>query len=147
MEDINIIDSGIYKGKFEMPYSECINFKEKEISFIRFILKDILMNEYLRFGGYGNIVFNDEDKRHVLPIISQLKEFSRSKTNCIIFDLIDCKYNKIFLSKTKYKEESFYGIILYNTETKEKLNIYNIDLDYTKLAITINRIITNKRNK
>ena len=147
MEDINIVDSGIYQGKFEMPYSECANFKEKEISFIRFILKDILMGEYIRFSGYGNIIFNDEDKRHNSPIISQLKEFSRSKTNCVIFNLYNCKYDKLFLSKTKYKEESFYGIVLYNTQNNDKINIYNIELDYSKLAITINRIITNKRIK
>ena len=147
MEDNNVIDYGIYHGKFEMPYSECCNFKEKEISFIKFFLKDILMNKYIKFSSYGNIIFEPEDKKHNFPIITQIKEFSRSKTNCIIFDLIDCEYDKIFLSKTKYKEESFYGIILYNTETDNKINIYNIELDYTKLAITINRIIINKRNK
>ena len=84
-----------YFLKFNMPYITCDNYKEKELlNFIGIVNGSrvgLLLNGY----SYANIRFSEEDKKHENPIITELDSFSRSKTNCIIFNIENNKYDKM----------------------------------------------------
>ena len=136
-----------YNAKLEMPYTECVNFKEKESHFLSSVLLGGHLIDYCHFGGYHNISFGEDDIKCMNPIITSLESFSRNKTNCLCFNLTNSIYDKLFIYKTGIKESNFYGLILYNIENNKSLNIYNIEYDVSKLVITINRIITNKLKK
>ena len=131
-----------YKLSFNMPYINCDNYKEKElINFIGIIngsRTGLLLNGY----KYANIRFDDEDKKHEYPIITELDSFSRSKTNCIIFNSNEGRYNKLFIYQSLNKDNPYYGILAYNTDTGKNVHIYNIEYDHSKLIIYIFRLLS-----
>ena len=132
-----------YKLKFQLPYIDCTNYKEKDLlSFINLVNGSRVGNLLCKYR-YGTITYDQEDKQKFYPIVNELDNFSRSKTNCIIFDIREgnCnKYNKLFLYQSILKDSGFYGFVAYNTETNKMLHIYNIDLNYTQLFDSIQRI-------
>ena len=133
-----------YFLKFNMPYITCDNYKEKELlNFIGIVNGSrvgLLLNGY----SYANIRFSEEDKKHENPIITELDSFSRSKTNCIIFNIENNKYDKIFIYQTLNKENPYYGILAFSTETQKLTHIYNIEYDHSKLIIYMFRMLSNK---
>lgn len=128
--------------KFSMPYINCTPLKEKETLVIRNIIAGARLGEMVRFWNYGNISFDEEDKQHWNPIIKELDIFVRSKTNCMIFDIVSKnKYNKAILYCTLYPNDGFYGLLLYNTNTGKYSHICNINLLLTNMIITFYKMI------
>lgn len=135
----------LYIGTMQMPYTECNNFKEKEALNILAIIGGARVRDFISFTGYANITFDDNDIKHWHPKVKQLETFTRNKSNALVFNIFGCSYDKMYVYKSNLKDNGFYGIILYNTENQKSSNIFNIEYDYSKLMIYINRIITNKK--
>lgn len=136
-----------YTLKFEMPYINCDNFKEKDLVNLLGVITGTRINEQIENYTYGNIRFEQDDKQHWKPIASELDVFSRSKTNCIIFNVKNSnKYSKLFVYQTLNRENPYYGIVGLKKEidingNNPTVHIYNLELDYSALVITMNRII------
>lgn len=141
----NMEGNTCYIGKLHMPYTECVNFKEKEAMHIASIVNGARISDYLGFIGYANITFDEEDYKHWNPKFNVLESFTRNKSNALMYVLRKCEYDRLFIYKTNTKESGFYGIVLYNTETGKSSNVFNIELDYSRLMITIGRIIDHKK--
>lgn len=128
--------------KFAIPYINCSNFKEKDTLVLRNIIKGARIGDMLKFASYGNITFSEEDVPHWNPVITELDSFTRSKTNCMIFDIdSNCQYNKMFLYHTILPQHGFYGLLLYNSNINKFLHIYNIGYDINNLVIKMFKII------
>ena len=128
--------------KFSMPYINCTPFKEKDSLIIRNIIKGARLGEMISFSNYGNISFADDDKYHWNPIVTDLESFTRSKSNCMVFDIISKnKYNKAILYYSIISKDDFYGLLLYNTEDNHCSHIYNINSALTNMIITVYKSI------
>jgi len=131
-----------FELKFEMPYIECGNFKEKEILTILNIVNGSRVGQKIGFSGYFNVSFNEEDKQHWKPIFTYLDNFSRSKTNAFCFNISDFdKYDKIFVYYNGIRDSLYYGLLFYNSNTGKSVHLYNLDYDYTNLIVNISRVI------
>jgi len=134
-----------YKLKFEMPYINCDNFKEKDLTNLLGVISGTRINESIESYNYANIKFDETDKQHWFPIVTELESFSRSKTNCIIFNLASSnKYSKLFVYQTLNRENPYYGIVGLKKNpdiNNSTVHIYNLELDYSVLVINMNRII------
>ena len=144
---INMEDNNYFAiGKFEMPYINGANFKEKEILNIANIINGSRIGENVYFCGYGNMSFSDEDNKHWYPRITKLDGFIRNKTNLMILNIkSNNKYNYIFIYQTTTKDSGFYGILMYNSETNDSLHIYNVEYDWSRLVIVLSRIVQNNK--
>jgi len=128
--------------KFSMPYINCSNFKEKDTLIIRNIIAGARLGNMIAFSNYGNISFKDEDKLHWNPIVIDLNTFIRSKTNCLIFNIYSKNvYNKAILYYSTMTNDSYYGLLLYNTETHKYSHIHNINSELTNMLITVYKSI------
>lgn len=135
-----------YIGKFEMPYIECQNFKEKEGYIISGIISGGRIGSFINFSGFANIAFDDEDIQHWHPKVTILEKFTRSNSNALVYNInSNNKYNKIFVYKTNTKDSGFYGLLFYNTETNKSLHIFNVELDYSRLVINMSRVVENNQ--
>lgn len=143
----NMEENICYVGKLHMPYTECVNFKEKEAMHITAIINGARISDYVGFMGYANMFFDEEDNKRWNPKFDVLGSFTRNKSNALMYVLRNCEYDRLFIYKTNTKESGFYGIVLYNTENGKSSNVFNIELDYSRLMITINRIIDHKKIK
>ena len=136
-----------YTLKFEMPYINCDNYKEKDLYNLMGVITGTRIGEYIEKYTYGNIRFADSDKQKKYPIVSELENFTRSKTNCIIFDVKgNNKYQKLFVYQTLNRENPYYGIVGLKDDNTT-IHIYFIDLDYSTLVINMFRIIQNNFKK
>lgn len=141
-----------YTLKFEMPYINCDNFKEKDLVNLLGVVTGTRIGESIKSYKYGNIRFETDDKQHWRPIVSELDSFARSKTNCIIFDTKDKdKYDKLFVYQSLNRENPYYGIVGLKTENGKIVHMYNktvhtyfLELDYSVLVINMLRMIINK---
>ena len=103
------------------------------------------IGEFIDHYTYGNIKFGDDDKQHNCPIVTELNDFTRSKTNCIIFNIkekYNKKYDKLFVYQTLNRENQYYGIVGIK-ENKKPVHIYFLELDYSILVINMFRMIKN----
>ena len=80
-------DQTLYTLKFNFNYINCSKFKEKELLILRNIVSGSRIGENFYFYKYANISFDESDKKHEYPIVSELDNFGRSKTNGIIFKI------------------------------------------------------------
>lgn len=135
----------VYVGKLNMPYTDPTNFKEKEAHHIISIINGGNIRDNVKFRGYGNMFFDEEDNRHWNPNFIQLENYTRNKSNILIFDLLNCEYDKMFVYKTNGKIDGFYGIVVYNTLNQKSVNIFNIEYNYAKLMEAIIRMILHKK--
>lgn len=128
--------------KFSMPHINCTNFKEKDTLVIRNIIKGARLGDMISFSNYGNISFSNEDKLHWNPIVVDLESFTRSKTNCMIFDInTKNKYNKAIIYYSILSNDSYYGLLLYNTENNKCSHVHNINSELTNMLITVYKSI------
>ena len=135
----------LYIGTLQFPYTEFSNFKEKEALNILSIIGGTRVRDFISFTGYSNISFDDDDTKHWKPKAKQLESFVRNKSNALVFNIHNCLYDKMYVYKSNLKDSGFYGLIFYNTENQKSLNIFNIEYNYSKLIISINRILSNKK--
>lgn len=135
----------VYVGKMNMPYTETTNFKEKEAQYINTIIYGGHIRDYVSFAGYANMFFDNEDTKHWNPKFVMLNGFTRNKSNVLAYNLHNCTYDKMFIYKVTYKQDGFFGIIIYDTKTCKSVNIFNIENDYSKLIINIYKMISHKK--
>lgn len=134
-----------YTLKFEIPYINCDNFKEKDLINLLGVVTGTRINDLISNYKYGNIRFELDDKQHWKPIVSELDGFMRSKTNCIIFDIKEKqKYDKLFIYQTLNRENPYYGIVGLKSDNGKPVHIYFLELDYSVLVINMLRMINNK---
>jgi len=120
-----------YEITLDFYYQTFDNFKQKGSLILQGLFAGGRMIDYARFSGYGIITPNSHKADKI--VIEYLDKFSRSKTNCLIYDLTYNKYNpgiydKLFIYRTDMsRDNAFYGYILYNTETGKMVNKYNLD--------------------
>ena len=125
-----IIDLDFYYQTFDC-------FKQKGALVLQALFTGGRIIDYARFSGYGLITTNGHKADQIT--IEEMDKFNRLKTNCMIFDLTYNKYNpgkydKLFIYRTNTsKDNSFYGYILFNSETKKMINKYNLDFMDDKL--------------
>jgi len=139
-----------YTLKFEMPYINCDNFKEKDLINLLGVFTGTRINDMISKYTYGNIKFSDSDKQHKYPIVNELDNFTRSKTNCIIFDMAEKynhKYQKLFVYQSLNRENSYYGIVGLKQDGQPTPHIYFLDLDYSVLIINMCRMIQNNTER
>lgn len=134
-----------YTLKFEMPYINCDNYKEKDLINLTGVINGTRIGDLINSYTYANITFADSDKQHKYPIVTELDGFVRSKTNCIIFDVKDKQnYDKLFVYQSLNRENPYYGIVGLKTEDGKPVHIYFLELDYSVLVINMQRMIKNK---
>lgn len=140
------IEGTNYKLKFNWCYIDCNNFKEKELILLRNTIACTRISNDITFYKYANISFDENDKKHETPIVTEFDNFTRSKTNAIIFDMKNTeknpgKFNKCIIYQHIMKNDGFYGFVFYNTETGRYNHIYNITNDRNELLVNIWRSI------
>lgn len=121
-----------YKLEFILCYLNADNFKEKSARNLMNVIGGSRMMNFMTFDSFGHIDFAEDDSTHSHPLVSKLDKFSRSKTNCLIYDLKEniynrAEYDKCFIYRSNgYREPSF-GFVFLNTETNKCKHIFNID--------------------
>ena len=66
-----------YTLKFEMPYINCDNYKEKDLLNLIELITNSRINDLICNHSYGNIKFSDDDKQHNYPNVTELDNFVR----------------------------------------------------------------------
>ena len=126
-----------YEIDLKFYYQTFDAFKNKATLIFRNLMSGGRMINYAVFNCYGLVTTNCHKAYKIT--IEETDKFSRSKTNCMIYDLTYNKYNpgkfdKLFVYKTNMsKDNAFYGYILYNTKTGKMSNVYNIEFMDDKL--------------
>lgn len=110
------------------------------------------ISPYLLFSGYGNLSFDPEDKKHRYPIVTKLDNYTKRKTNCLIYDLgyntyNNGQYDKLFIYISCSKKESYFGYIFHNTKTGKCSNKFLIPNLIDELIISINSFFYTLLNK
>lgn len=128
------------------------NFKQKNVSHILQYINAGLMHNYYVFSSYGRIDFDEEDKKHLYPIVTEQEKFNRTKTNCLIFDMPVCDsndgtYDKMFLYYSNGKAVSNYGMVFYNSETNDMIHKAFIDDTFEDLIKMMSKTINRIREK
>lgn len=120
-----------YNFEFWRWNFNCDNFKQRPAQIlINTIIGGRLVND-MEFESYGHIEFAPEDKSNRYPTVSYLDDFTRSKTNCLIFNLKETDknknyYNKCFIYHSTSAQDGNYGYVFYNSETNEMIHKYFI---------------------
>lgn len=119
------------KLKFDHQCIKCDNFKSKQTPIVRKTLEGSKLFNQIKFKCYGNISFDKDDEKHEEPIISELEDFHRTKSNCLIYDIIDGNpdFNKLYIYQSINSKGNggFYGYLLYNEQTGKLWHKYFID--------------------
>lgn len=141
-----------YNLKFIFSYIECNNFKEKDLILLRNFISGCRLGREIKFSHYANVTFDENDKKHDFPIVTEIESFTRGKTNGVVFDMENTSLNngvftKCFIYQTLFNNSGAYGYILFNDETNEITHSFNIEYDANELVKHIYTSITsiNKR--
>lgn len=121
-----------YKLEFGKYYIDTNNFKQRNAEILVSMIGMSRLQEFMQFAGYAHIEFDESDVKHRYPIVTELEKFSRSKTNCIIYDLSDNSFNhkkfdKCFIYRSNNHKEPMFGFVMLNTETGRINHVYDID--------------------
>jgi hypothetical protein len=135
-----------YNFEFWRWHFNCDNFNQKHSSILLSIISNGRLGRYMTFGSYATITFDEEDTAHRYPTITELENFSRNKTNCLIFDLTENEknqnvYDKLFIYHSNGSQHDFYGYVLYNTETKKMMHKYFVTHEYDELCIALTKTL------
>lgn len=133
-----------YSFEFWIWHFNCDNFNQKHSSILLSMINNGRLSRYMTFSSYGTITFAPEDTRHKYPTITELENFSRNKTNCLIFNLTENEknqnvYNKLFIYHSNGLQHDFYGYVFYNTETGKMIHKYFVSHEYDELCIAITK--------
>ena len=91
-----------YNFEFWRWNFNCDNFKQRPAQIlINTIIGGRLVND-MEFESYGHIEFAPEDKSNRYPTVSYLDDFTRSKTNCLIFNLKETDKNKNYYNSEQH---------------------------------------------
>lgn len=131
-------------------YQNFDSFKQKSALILQNLFANGRIIDYAKFHSYGTVTPLDD--RHSKIQIEELSKFTRSKVNCLIYDLTYNKYNpgkydKLFIySSTTSRNATWYGYVLYNTETHQTKHKYCIEHMDDKLYQYIYMSIVNLPN-
>ena len=120
-----------FEIKLDIYYQNFDNFKQKSALMLQNLFVNGRINDYIKFRSYGTITPLDD--RHKKIQIEELNKFTRSKVNCLIYDLTYNKYNpgkydKLFIySSTTSRNTTWYGYVLYNSETGKTMHKYCLE--------------------
>lgn len=136
-----------YNLKFLFSYIECNNFKEKELLLLRNFISGCRLGREIKFSHYATVTFDENDKKHDFPIVTEIENFTRGRTNGIIFNMENTSLNngvftKCFVYQTLFHNNGAYGYILFNDETGESTHTFNIEYDANELVKHIYQSIT-----
>ena len=140
-----------YNLKFITPYIMCSNFKEKDIAFINNVIFGGRLGEKISYVGTGNIKFDNEDKYKFNPICDLLEEFTKSKSNCLVYNIKEKNeynpYNKIFVYQVSSRNNDNHelGYILFNDETNKCTHVPMLSSIVDELIIKINCSLLNQK--
>lgn len=132
--------------KMTMGFIDPIVFKEKEIQIINNIISGSRLGKNIVFYKYGNLVFDENDKRHFNPKLNLHDSYKRSKINCIAYKNTceNCTFDYLYVYKTSNSESGFFGILAYNSNKNENIHLYGLNLDYTNLVVNLMRLSARK---
>ena len=80
-----------YEITLDFYYQTFDSFKQKSCLILQKLFAGGRMIDYAKFHGYGIITTNGHKADKI--VIEEIDKFTRSKTNCIIYDLTYNKYN------------------------------------------------------
>lgn len=141
-----------YNIKFNMPYIEADTLKQKHYSILLSLIGNSRLQEFMKFDGPGLITFAEDDTKHWNPIVTRMEKYNRLKTNCLIYTLPENPnnmgyYDKLFIYWTAGSKISYYGYVMYNTNTGKNEHIYFIDDNYNDLTRCLNQSFNALFNK
>lgn len=131
-----------YRFEFLRFHFSCDPIKPKHYTCLRNCIEQSQLSNFLTFDCEAIISFDEDDKAHRYPIISPQTKYMRAKTNCLVYNVrqdnyLSDAYDKIFIYYTEGTNESNYGFVMYNSQTKEIKHKYFIEGKYDILAKTI----------
>ena len=141
-----------YELDLAINYQTFDNFKQKAALILQGLFAGGHMIDFARFSGYATITSLNERRNRIS--IEEQDRFNRAKTNCLIYDLTDNKFNPkkydklfIYYSITS-RDNAWYGYVLYNTENGNTFNKYCLDHSDDKLYQYIyNNIVNLSKDK
>ena len=141
-----------YKFEFGFYYLNADPIKDKHYRILLNSLQNGRYSQLMSFYKPARIDFDSKDKKHQFPTITEMDEFKRKKTNCLIFNLLlsyanDGQYDKLFLYYSDGFKTPYYGYILYNSETNKYSHKYLICGDINDLHRALNNSFVFMRNK
>lgn len=121
-----------YKLKFIMCYLTTDNFREKSARLLMETFTQSRMNNFMKFDSFARIDFAEDDRKHERPMVTKFDKFNRSRTNCLIYDLVENIYNrneydKCFIYRSNGYRDSSYGCVFLNTKTGRTKHVFGIE--------------------
>ena len=92
-----------YEITLDFYYQTFDSFKQKSCLILQKLFAGGRMIDYAKFHGYGIITTNGHKADKI--VIEEIDKFTRSKTNCIIYDLT---YKYIDIAYHPYSQEYIY---------------------------------------
>jgi len=142
MEDFSI--------NLSVCYTRADVFKKKFCDITTSIIAGSRMHDMMNFIGYGNMSFDENDHKHLNPIIKLQDKFNRVKTNCLIYDLYDTPFNtgmydKMILYHEVYGKNGYYNYYIWNSETGEGFHITWIEDAFDNLIQRLSKTFNTLR--
>lgn len=110
-----------YKLNFNVANENCTNFKQKNLEILRNTIEGSHIGQNLKFKCYANITFDKDDRYHYKPIVNELPDFNRLKTNCFIYDVVGVpEFTHVFVYQNVLPKGGFYGFIQWNENRPDK---------------------------
>lgn len=132
---MNTYDFELHRWNF--PFH---NFKQRAAEILINSVHSTMFSSDVKFSCYASLTFKSEDKQLRYPHIEELESFNRLKTNCIVFDVDNPKYNKLFITQYNGRTVEYYGYMMYNTETGVFHHRYFVPFDMGDLCIDIKKL-------
>lgn len=140
-------ENNIFSCELQMFFSAIPNFKEKQSTVLNSIISNGRLGQEIKFSTFANISFDKTDTQLRFPKFTPMELFSRSKTNCLIFDMLDTDKNKGVFTKCcifmQGGHDIKYSFLLYNENTKRVLHKFLIPFEDDTLIIAIQNTINN----
>ena len=120
-----------YELNLDIYYQNFDNFKQKAALILQGLFDGGRIIHYMKFRSYATITPLDD--RHSKIQIEELGKFTRSKVNCLVYDLTynkwnPGKYDKVFIySSTTSRNAAWYGYVMYNSETGKTMHKYCLE--------------------
>lgn len=130
--------------RWNFPYH---NFKQRAAEIM---INSVHSTHFLcdvKFSCYAALTFKPEDTQLRYPHVEELESFNRLKTNCIVFDVDNIKYNKLFICQYLGRTIESYVYMLYNTETGAFHHCFGLPHDMGDLCIDIKKVFFTVNNK
>lgn len=142
MEDI---ESKNFTCELQLFYLPVSNFKEKQSNILMNSISNGRLGQEIKFNSFANISFEAEDKQLRYPTFKPLDGFARSKTNCLVYDVLETEKNPGMWDKCyifmQGGHDVSYSFIMYNTKTGRMVHKFMIPLEYDSIVIAIQGVL------